>query len=130
MSSSILIVDDEYGLADMLGALLGMRGYHVRIAINGEAGLELALAQPFTLILTDVMMPHMDGIEMIRNIRATPERANTPIIVMTAMPSGITPEERALAQGVLTKPFGHQELFAMVADVLRTRSEAAPCVGK
>lgn len=123
MTSCVLIVDDEYGLAEMIGVLLRMRGFASRIAINGQAGLDLVKTQSFTLILTDVMMPLMDGIEMIRNIRATPEAATTPIIVMTAMPTGITSEERDLAQGFLTKPFGHQQLFDMVDAVLGRASE-------
>jgi two-component system chemotaxis response regulator CheY len=123
MTASALIVDDEYGLAELMSLLLGMRGFDASIAINGEAGLALARAQPYNLIVTDVMMPLMDGIEMIRRIRAMPEAAETPIIVMTALPTLLAPEERALAQGVLAKPFGHEELFKMIDEVLPSSAQ-------
>lgn len=118
MTRTVLIVDDEYGLAEMVSYLFAMRGYESHLAANGVAGLELARLHRFDLVLTDVMMPLMDGIEMIRHIRALPERAAAAIIVMTAMPNGLGPDERALAQGVLTKPFGYQELFHLVDAVV------------
>ncbi|MGE0867870.1 MAG: response regulator [Kofleriaceae bacterium] len=118
MSRSILIVDDEFGLAEMLASLLEYRGFECVLAINGALGLSLLKQQTFSLVLTDVMMPRMDGIEMVRHMRANPALAAVPVIVMTAMPSGITTEERRLVQGVLAKPFGPDELYAMIERVL------------
>jgi CheY-like chemotaxis protein len=114
MSHAILIVDDEFGLAELLGELLRMRGYEVTTASNGQRGLVLLFQQRFALVITDVMMPLMDGISMVRRMRASPELAQIPVIVMTAVPSGITAEERRMVQGLLTKPFGPATLYELI----------------
>jgi CheY-like chemotaxis protein len=118
MSHSILIVDDEFGLAELLGELLRLRDYEVTLASNGRQGLTLLAQQRFALVLTDVMMPLMDGIEMVRRMRAAPDLASIPVIVMTAVPGGITPEERRLVQGLLTKPFGPAALYELIDRLL------------
>lgn len=118
MSPSVLIVDDEFGLAELLGELLRLRGYAVTLASNGQRGLALLSQQRFALVLTDVMMPLMDGIEMVRSMRASPELASIPVIVMTAVPNGITAEERRLVQGLLKKPFGPAALYDLIDRVL------------
>ena len=118
MSHAILIVDDEYGLAELLGELLLLRGFEVALASNGQQGLELLSQRRFSLVLTDVMMPVMDGIEMVQRMRASPELAQIPVIVMTAVPNGITPEERRLVQGLLGKPFNPTALYALIDRLL------------
>lgn len=118
MSHAILIVDDEFGLAELVGELLRFRGFEVALAINGRHGLALLAQQRFSLVVTDVMMPLMDGIEMVQHMRASPELARIPVIVMTAVPSGITAEERRLVQGVLGKPFGPEVLYTLIDRVL------------
>ncbi|MBX3161783.1 MAG: response regulator [Deltaproteobacteria bacterium] len=118
MSRSILIVDDEYGLADMLSMLLETRGFECTVAIDGALGLAQLEKKRFSLVLTDVMMPRMDGLEMVRRMRALDHLADVPVIVMTAVPSGVSPHERALVQGVLAKPFGQAELARAIELVL------------
>jgi CheY-like chemotaxis protein len=118
MSHSILIVDDEFALAELLGELLELRGFEVTLAINGQLGLARMSERRFSLVLTDMMMPLMNGIEMIRRMRATPALAEIPVIVMTAVPTGISEDERRLVQGVLTKPFGPTVLFEMIERLL------------
>src|SRR3712207_3460661 len=118
MSQSVLIVDDEFGLAELLGELLRLRGYEVTLASNGQRGLALLSQQRFALVLTDVMRPLMDGIEMVRRMRASPELAQIPVIVMTAVPGGLTADERRLVQGLLTKPFGPAALYDLIDRVL------------
>ena len=118
MSHAILIVDDEFGLAELLGELLRLRDFEVTLASNGQRGLELLSQRRFSLVLTDVMMPVMDGIEMIQRMRASPDLAQLPVIVMTAVPSGITPEERRLVQGLLTKPFSPTALYGLLDRLL------------
>ncbi len=118
MSHSILIVDDELGLAELLGELLRLRGHEVELAFDGQQGLALIAAQRFALVVTDVMMPLMSGIEMVRRMREMPEVAATPVIVMTAVPSGITAEERRLVQGILIKPFSLPALHELMDRLL------------
>jgi CheY-like chemotaxis protein len=118
MSHSILIVDDEFALAELLGELLELRGFEVALAINGQLGLARMAERRFSLVLTDVMMPLMNGIEMVRRMRATPALAEIPVIVMTAVPTGISEEERHLVQGVLTKPFSPTALYALMDRLL------------
>lgn len=118
MSHSILIVDDEFALAELLGELLELRGFEVALAINGQLGLARMSERRFSLVITDVMMPLMNGIEMVRRMRATPALAELPVIVMTAVPTGISDEERRLVQGVLTKPFSPTALFGLMDRLL------------
>ena len=118
MSHAILIVDDEFGLAELLGELLRLRGFEVTLAINGQLGLASMAQQRPALVITDVMMPILNGLDMVRRMRATPELAHIPVIVMTAVPSGITAEERRMVQGVLTKPFDPAALYELVDRVL------------
>lgn len=118
MRHAILIVDDEFGLAELLGELLRLRDFDVTLASNGQRGLALMSQQPFSLVLTDVMMPVMDGIEMVRRMRASPDLARIPVIVMTAVPNGLTAEERRLVQGLLGKPFGPAALYELIDRLL------------
>jgi len=118
MSHAILIVDDEFGLAELLADLLRLRGFEVTSAINGRQGLLAMAQQRFALVITDVMMPLMDGIEMVQRMRASPDLAQIPVIVMTAVPSGVTAEERRMVQGLLTKPFGPTALYELIDRVL------------
>lgn len=118
MSHSILIVDDEFALAELLGDLLQLRGFDVTLAINGLLGIARMSERRFSLVITDVMMPLMNGIEMVRRMRATPALAEIPVIVMTAVPTGVSDEERRLVQGVLTKPFSPTALFDLMERLL------------
>src|SRR4051812_40362155 len=95
MTRSVLIVDDEFGLADVTADLLTEEGYDVAIAINGKIGLESLAARRADLVLTDLMMPVMDGPEMILRMRADPKLAEIPVILMTALPEGIPMGEAA-----------------------------------
>ena len=82
--SRILIVDDEKDILEMLEYTLRKEGYEVFKASNGEKGLELAEAHKPEIIILDIMMPGMDGIELCRELRARPDFQNTFIIILTA----------------------------------------------
>jgi DNA-binding response OmpR family regulator len=100
---SVLIVDDEFGLADIAADLLRDAGYDVVIAINGKIGLANLRAHPADLVIVDLMMPVMDGVEMIREMKADSALATIPVILMTALPEAI--RDDILANAVLVKPF-------------------------
>jgi CheY-like chemotaxis protein len=111
MTQSVLIVDDEFGLADITADLLTEAGYDVALAINGKLGLASLAVRPADVVLTDLMMPVMDGPEMIRRMRADPRFARIPTILMTALPEAIPTGDAALHDAVLIKPFGMAELL-------------------
>lgn len=116
--TSVLVVDDEQSLRDFVRRNLEVRKYHVHTATNGMEALAIFKAQSIDLAVVDLMMPHMDGIELIRRIRQV---SYVPIIVLSALDE----EEdriRALQIGAddyLTKPFGIKELLARIEAVLR-----------
>lgn len=124
MKKYILIVDDEFGLADVTAALLTDLGYEVEIAINGKLGLDSLAKRAADLVVTDVMMPVMDGPEMIRQMRSDVRYANIPVILMSALPEAVPQGDAALHDGVLLKPFSLGELLAMVEALLTTRARA------
>ncbi len=113
----VLIVDDSADMRDYLGRLLGAR-YEVRMAADGEQALELLLAGAGAdLVLSDVMMPRLDGFGLVRRIRAIESLAGTPVILLSARAG-----EEASVEGLVTgaddyvvKPFSARELVARVA---------------
>jgi CheY-like chemotaxis protein len=120
MSSSVLIIDDEYGLADIVAEVLVESGYSVRVAINGRQGLEFMRAVPPDLVLLDVMMPIMTGPELLVVMRSEPELAHVPVIVMSGLRESIPKDEPRLFQGVLVKPFTPDALFQEMKRVFRS----------
>ena len=118
MKHYVLIVDDEFGLADVTAALLTDLGYEVAIAINGKLGLELLSTRVADVVITDVMMPVMDGPEMIRRMRADPRFATIPVILMSALPEAVPQGDAALHNAVLLKPFSLGELLEVLATLL------------
>jgi DNA-binding response OmpR family regulator len=118
MTQSVLIVDDEFGLADITADFLTEVGYDVALAINGKLGLASLATRRADLVLTDLMMPVMDGPEMIRRMRADPKLAAIPTILMTALPEAVPTGDAAMHDAVLVKPFGIAELLAVIHRLL------------
>lgn len=80
----VLVVEDHHDTSFLLCRLLKMEGYDVEHAIDGMVGYNAAASAPPDLIVTDIQMPRMDGIEMIKRIRKSDDISRTPIIVMSA----------------------------------------------
>lgn len=119
--SHVLVVDDEKSLRDFIRRNLDVRGYRVQTAANGLEALALIHTENFDLIILDLMMPHMDGLETTRRVR---ENSVVPIIILTALGEE-NDKIRAFDLGAddyLTKPFGVEELLARVRAVLRRSS--------
>ncbi|MCL4294634.1 MAG: response regulator [Anaerolineae bacterium] len=119
--ATILIVDDRPTARDFLVTLLGYQGHRLLEAAGGAEGLELARAEQPNLIITDVLMPMMDGYEFCRQLRAEPALASTPIIFYTAYFD--EPEAQALAQTcgvrhILPKPSKPEVILQIVETVL------------
>ena len=118
----ILVVEDEKAIADILVFNLQREGYDTLVAYDGADGLHAALEQAPDLVLLDVMLPSMDGFEVLRHIR---EKQDTPIIMLTAREEE-TDKVLGLELGAddyITKPFSMRELMARVkANMRRTLS--------
>jgi CheY-like chemotaxis protein len=111
---SVLIVDDEFGLAEMLRDMLRDEGYDVTLAINGRLALDVLRERRVDLVITDLMMPVMDGSELAVAIRAGEALRDLPIILMTSLPS--VPAHTGLYDAVLRKPFTPQLLLSTMRD--------------
>lgn len=110
---SVLVVDDERSIADLLAELLESSGYDVFVASNGRTALAIARREHPALVLTDLMMPGVDGAEFIRTLRASPVTNDIPVVMM----SSIRPNMKALDNiPFLPKPFDLDD----VLDVVKT----------
>lgn len=124
MAETILIVDDDLDILELLKMNLEPEGYNVRTADNGESAVQSACANPPDLILLDVMMPEKNGFEVIEELKNIEDTKNVPVILVTAR--GQT-EDKVLgldtgADDYITKPFDLREVTARVEAVLgRTR---------
>ncbi|ENZ83241.1 MULTISPECIES: response regulator [Caulobacter] len=120
MSASILTVDDSASLRQAIKIALTGEGYAVSEAPDGQAGVSAADAGDFQLIITDLNMPVMDGLTMIRTLRGKPKHAGVPIIFLTTeSDADIKAQAKAAgATGWLTKPFNPDQLITVVKKVL------------
>lgn len=117
--SRILIVEDNADLAFGLRSNLELEGYEVSVAATGVAGLEEAIVQAPDLMILDVMLPQMDGYEVLRQFRES--NTSTPVLMLTARGEEID-KVRGLRTGAddyVTKPFGLMELLARIEALLR-----------
>ncbi|KRM93935.1 response regulator [Lentilactobacillus senioris DSM 24302 = JCM 17472] len=116
--SRILIIEDEKNLARFVELELKHEGYDIQVALDGRSGLQTALDETFDVILLDLMLPELNGLEVARRLR---EKKNTPIIMMTARDSVI---DRVSgfdhgADDYIVKPFAIEELLARIRALLR-----------
>jgi CheY-like chemotaxis protein len=112
--TTILVVDDEYLIADILSFALEDEGFMVVKASNGRKGLEVLERERPALIVTDFMMPVMDGLEFATAVRALPSVNHLPIILMSGAQAHIGMQRSDLFDAVLPKPF---EIDLIVAEV-------------
>lgn len=119
----ILIVEDEIHLAEALGQILRKNNYTVDIVYDGEVGLDNALSDIYDLIVLDIMLPKLDGISLLKNIRQ--EGLSTPVILLTAK-GEISDKVTGLDSGAddyLAKPFATEELLARIRALSRRKGE-------
>ncbi len=116
----ILVVDDDAWILRMVTTVLEKRGYRVETACDGEEAFEKAVASPPQLLITDVMMPHMDGWSLVKALRGRPEFAFVPVIFLTALGSDDDRIRgfRLGADDYLPKPFRFEELDLRVAKTM------------
>ena len=126
MAERILIVEDEEKLARFVELELAHEGYRVEKAFDGRSGLSMAEAQDYDLLLLDVMLPGLSGLELLRRLRRTKQ---TPVIMVTARDQ-VMDKVTGLDMGAddyITKPFEIEELLARIRVALRRHGIAQPC---
>jgi DNA-binding response OmpR family regulator len=123
MATRILVIDDDPLVRGTLRAVLETAGYEVTIATDGQAGLDAFRQSPPAMIITDIVMPEVEGIEMIRQVRS--QAPKLPILAIsgggrTGPADYLRMAQRLGATEVLSKPFDPDELIAVVARCLKT----------
>lgn len=126
--SHILIIDDEQDILDLLSYNLKKEGYSISTALDGLKGKEMALKLVPDLIVLDLMLPGIDGLELCRFLRGNPETATIPILMLTAKSEEI---DKVIgleigADDYVTKPFGIREIGARVKALLRRTGKKTP----
>lgn len=125
MNATILVVDDEQAIVDILKSNLERVGYRVEVAYDGVEAVELATSRPYDLILLDCMLPRKDGFDVCRELR---QNQTTPIIMLTARSEEI---DKVVglelgADDYITKPFSMREVLARVKARLRRQALNEP----
>ncbi len=120
MGFKLLVIDDEKDLLDFLARFLSDAGYDVRTAAGGPEGLTLAQQDPPDLILLDIMMPRMDGWEVLRILKSLPTLARVPVVMLTAKtdPQSRWDGWQEGAADYITKPFALGDLKLRLEELL------------
>ncbi len=121
MGDKVLVVDDELQIRNMLTELLTREGYEVIVALNGEEAMEIAKKEDPRIILLDINMPVMDGLEACKRLKAERETSSIPVIMMTGHDYSKEEAIEAGADEFINKPFDLTELSFRLKSVLRVR---------
>jgi len=119
---SVLIVDDEFGLAEMLREMLRDDGYDVTLAINGRLAFDILRERRVDLVITDLMMPVMDGAELAAGIRGDDAMRGTAVLLMTSLPARL-PDKSGLYDAIIRKPFTPELLLAAITTCFAAQRE-------
>ncbi len=127
MNDPILVVEDVPNILDLLDVTLRFKGYPVITASNGAEALEMVPERPPALVITDIMMPRMDGYTLAFNLRRNPETSHIPIIFLSA--TYVTPEDKDFAMSLgavrfMEKPVDTEDFLLTVAEVLTNPKSA------
>ena len=127
MKIKILIIEDNQDVRENLSELLTLSGYETRTAMNGKLGVETAMTFIPDLILCDIMMPEMDGIELCSILKKDIRTSHVPIILLTAKDSIQDKKEgyQVGADSYITKPFSAELLLSRVTNIMETRKKLA-----
>lgn len=123
MGAKILIADDEPSIVLCLEFLMRQSGYEVRMANDGEAALQQAADFAPDLILLDIMLPRLSGIEVCRALRGAPATRAIKIVMLTAQGQATGVRDLPAVDAYITKPFGTRELLAEVRRLLGVRAQ-------
>jgi DNA-binding response OmpR family regulator len=120
MALSVLVVDDDPVILRLLQVNFELEGIEVVTAPDGEEGLKMAQSDPPDLVISDIMMPKVNGLELLAALRSSPETASMPVILLSAK-AQVADVQRGLELGAddyITKPFDPLELIDRVYKVL------------
>ncbi len=129
MTHTILVVEDVPAVRELLDITLRFKGYRVETAANGEEALtHIAAARP-DLVITDILMPYLDGYALVQRLRRDPKTRTLPVIFISA--TYVSPEDKAFALSLgavrfLEKPIDTEEFLLTVAEVLHQQETDAP----
>jgi CheY-like chemotaxis protein len=115
---TVLIVEDEWAIADWLEVLLSEQGYHVLVASNGRQALDILLHDTPDLILTDFMMPYVDGPGLIAALAENPRTQAIPVVLMTSLLESAAKERTGGFVAFLRKPFREADLLRVMTEIL------------
>jgi CheY-like chemotaxis protein len=116
--ATILVVDDEFGIGELLEALLLDDGHRVLTAMNGRQALERLRVETPDLIISDLMMPEMDGAALLRAVRENPSWRGVPFVLMCALPESMIRDRVSGYDALLPKPFRLSEVSDLVNSLL------------
>ena len=119
MADTVLVVDDESTIRDLLNIFLPTKGLKVILAANGEEALELAKKNIPKIILLDIKMPGIDGMETCRRLRAEEQTRYIPVIMVTAFGTTKTEATDAGADDFISKPFDMEDLALRLKSAIR-----------
>ncbi len=132
MSAQLLLVDDEPGLREAVKDYLQESGFSVQVASNAREGWDLMQQNTPDLVISDVMMPQVDGYQFLKQLREDPRFQALPVVFLTA--KGMTGDRiqgyQAGVDAYLPKPFDPDELVAIVENLLARRNAAPPATGE
>ena len=128
LQPAVLVIDDEGPYSRVVAEVLAKKGFRVRTAAHGPSGLFAAKRDQPDLILLDIMMPEMDGLAVVRKIRAEPALSQTPVVVISALAAA---EDRraaleAGADAFLPKPFTMEELTRAIGQFVHVETALDP----
>jgi CheY-like chemotaxis protein len=123
---TVLVVDDEYGTVEVLLAALEDAGYRVLTAANGRRALERLEENKPDLVVSDFMMPLMDGAALVHAMRSNPEYRDIPVIMMSAAPESALRKHVDGYQAFLRKPFRASALLERIASILSPLRSSSP----
>jgi CheY-like chemotaxis protein len=115
---TVLIVEDEWAIADWLEVLLSENGHNVLVAGNGREALDILHRETPDLVLTDFMMPFIDGAGLIAAMQEKPATRTIPVVVMTSLTESVVRERVAGYRAYLRKPFREADLMKIVDGIL------------
>ncbi len=124
MTKSVLLAEDEPNIVESISFLLKREGFEVMVTGDGGTALETAIAEKPDVMVLDLMLPEMDGYEVLRNLRANQEVKNLPVLMLTAKGQKID-RETALECGAdlfMTKPFSNADIIAAVNSLVSDES--------
>ncbi|MBN1305646.1 MAG: response regulator [Anaerolineales bacterium] len=125
----LLIVEDVPNILEFLSVTLKFKGYEVQTATNGEEALACIKKARPALVITDILMPKMDGFAFVQNLRTNPDTSDIPVIFLSA--TYVTPEDKAFAMSLgadrfIEKPVDTEEFLLTIAELLTTSTGTVP----